>query len=674
MKGKGRSLSCLFAFLVGMVSLTYPSQAKEVVKDYGELKAALEDTGTRQIELGADIIVSGSIKIRGTKVIDGRGHTLERSKKRGNVFGGTLFLMLGNYCEWKNVMISGAGRDSQVVGKVFGRLLEARRGKTIVGERCVWKDNVNNRLAVDGGGALWIKKEAQCQIVGGEVSHNENVSCGAGIRVEKGAQLLVQSGRIANNVVRGAAAAEGFEGLGAAIYNEGTVTIKSGVLEKNKAFAYSDDAANYGGAGGAIYNRGDCIIMGGAIQNNFASLRGSAVYSDRCASLEICGGFLLSNQDAEKRSLCVGGSCILGKKAVFRQIYIAETADVKVGSDWDKRQSVTVEPDCYQNGRCLLRGAKGNFILKRKNGFRLIRKNDGYYIEFKYIDEKKKSGDRRNRNINKGKERGNTRIGAGPQIVCERKRLTFYEGEYVSKEVLCYGVSSKDIRGNELSVDVKGRAIKKGMLDTSHVGRGCVTYYTKDRLERESQRKVAFEIIGNRKPQVKTAPRFFFLDEVEQVNQETWKKMLWEGMYWQDDKENREELEVETRVELGNFNKNEVGKYIVKGCVRDQYGHRYYMSSGERRRYGKGKLTNFAIEITVVERSSSGNGISPYIRFSKVMSGEVVEEEWHFSSKMILAVQQFMKSCHNPFSQETNQEFLRRYQTCRRRGSAKKNE
>lgn len=673
MKGKGRNLSCLFVFLVGMVSLTYPSQAKEIVKDYGELKAALEDTGTRQIELGADIFVSGSIKIRGTKVIDGRGHTLERSKKRGNVYGGTLFLMLGNHCEWKNVTISGAGKDSQVVGKVFGRLLEARRGKTIVGDGCVWKDNVNNRLAVDGGGALWIKKEAQCQIVGGEVSHNENVSCGAGIRVEKGAQLLVQSGRIANNIVRGAAAVEGFEGLGAAIYNEGTVTIKSGVLEKNKAIAYSNDAANYGGAGGAIYNRGDCIIMGGAIQNNFASQRGSAVYSDRCASLEICGGFLLANQDAEKRPLWVDGSCILGKKAMFQQIYIADTADVKVGRDWDKRQPVTVEPAGYQKGRCLLRGAKGNFILKRKNGYRLIRKNGGYYIDFNYIEEKKKSGHRKNKNINMGKEPGSTRI-RGPQIVCERKSLLFYEGEYVSKEVLCYGVSSKDARGKVLSVDVKGREIKKGVLDTSHVGRGCVTYYTKDRHNRESKRRVTFEIIGNRKPQVKTAPRFFFLDEVEQVNQEKWKKMLWEGMHWQDDKDNREELKLETRVELGNFNKKGAGKYIVKGCVRDQYGHRYYMKSGERRRYGKGKMTNFTIEITVVERSSSGNGILPYIRFSRVTSGEVVEEEWHFSSKTILEIQQFMKQSHNPFSQETNQEFIRRYQACRRGGSARKNE
>ena len=41
---------------------------------------------------------------------------------------------------------------------------------------------------------------------------------------------------------------------------------------------------------------------------------------------------------------------------------------------------------------------------------------------------------------------------------------------------------------------------------------------------------------------------------------------------------------METKVEYGNLKENRAGKYIVKGCVRDQYGHRYYMKTGEKRR------------------------------------------------------------------------------------------
>lgn len=656
-----------------MFSLSLTSQAKELVRSYEELKVAMECEGVKHIELGADISLPGSITIRGIKLLDGKGHMLERSKKKGKVYGGTLFLMMGHQCEWKNVTISGAGRSSHVVGKVFGRLLEARHGMTIIGSGCVWKNNVNNCLAVDGGGALWIKKDAKCRIVGGEISQNENVSCGAAIRVENGAQISVQSAKIANNVVRGIATYKGFEGLGAAIYNEGMITIKNSVLENNRAVAFINDTAKYGGAGGAIYNRGDCIIMGGAIKNNFASQRGSAIYTEHQASLELCGGSFLSNQDAEDRPLWADGSCILRKNVKLQQIYIPANADVKVGKEWNKEQRVIVEPGLYKKGHCLLHGAKGNFVLKKKRGFRLVRKKDKYYIESDYGKKKEKSESENTRKTNEQKKQTNV-IRKGSQIICERNQLVFYEGEYVSEEVLCYGVSGKDVTGRELSVTVTGEGIKGGVLDTKHVRKGSVTYGTTDSQNQKLSRTVTYEVKENRRVEVKTVPRYFFLDEVEQAGKEKWKEMLFAGLRWRDDCEKTEELKKETVVELDKLGKVEDGKYVIKGYVKDQYGHRYYMKSGEKRRYGEGKLTVFFIEVMIAKRNSSNNDRARRVRYSKTVSGNEVMEEWNFDSKTIWEIKKFMKQRDNPFSQETNQEFIRRYGRCKKEGSIRKDE
>lgn len=387
MKRKIESFLCLFLLIYVSFLSPISSQAKVVVKSYQELKEELGYEGNRQIELGADISLMGSITIRGIKKINGKGHVLERSKTKGKVYGGTLFLMLGTRCEWENVTVSGAGKASHVVGKVFGRLLEARQGKTILGARCIWKNNINDRLAIDGGGALWIKTGAQCHIEGGEISHNENVSRGAGVRLEKGAHLVVEKGTISSNVVRGIDAADGFEGLGAAIYNEGKVTIRGGSLEGNQAIAYTNHIASYGGAGGAVYNRGDCTIMGGAIRNNRASQRGSAVYSDRHTSLKLSGGSLLSNWDAENRPLWLGGSCTLEKNVLIQQLYIDSSVSVTVKKNWNAKQKVVIEPSSYAIGRCILHAtvgdyvAKGKVALKAKSGFQMVYKKNGYYIE-----------------------------------------------------------------------------------------------------------------------------------------------------------------------------------------------------------------------------------------------------------------------------------------------------
>lgn len=96
-----------------------------------------------------------------------------------------------------------------------------------------------------------------------------------------------------------------------------------GVIRGNRVIAYSGAGKRYGGAGGALYNRGVCVISGGAIRNNYASQRGSAIYTEMHSVLEIIGGNIEANRDDESRPVWLAGSCMLGKSALIRELYIA---------------------------------------------------------------------------------------------------------------------------------------------------------------------------------------------------------------------------------------------------------------------------------------------------------------------------------------------------------------
>lgn len=671
MKGRWIPIVLSAFFLSGTILLPFPVQAKVIVKNFEELKEVLECEQKKEIELGADIPLLSPITIRGYKTLDGKHYTLRRGKKKGLLYGGTLFLMMGVQCEWKNVTISGAGNSSGAVKNTFGRLLEARRGRTVIGAGSVWERNVNRNLAVDGGGAIWVQSGAQCIIDGGQLSNNENVSCGAGVRIEKGGRMTIYGGKIIDNRVRGAGAVKGFEGLGAAIYNEGELKVMGGVIKGNRVIAYSNDGKRYGGAGGALYNRGICAISGGFIRDNYASQRGGAIYTERHSVLEISGGNIEANRDDEERPVWLAGSCMLGKSALIRQLYIASSANVTVKKNWKSRKQVVVEPHSYKKGLCLLRGGKGDFVLKTRTGWVLKRQEDGYYIEKR---EEKKA---KKKNVIKGNSKKEDRepvkrvrkLPKGPRIQCERSRLVFYEGEYVTKDVLCYGVSAQSKSGTVLPVDVRGKAFQDGRLNTEQASAGSVTFCARENGYQKAEISVNYVIKENRKPTIKTAPRYLFADELKRLDKEKWKTLLWQGMSWKDDCSKWEDVIMETEVECGNLKEIKAGKYIIKGCVRDQYGHRYYMKLGEKRRYGRGKEAPFTITITVVERRAySKENPMPQMRFSPVLQTEKVKEEWHFNREDVLAVQQFMEQRGDPFSQETNQEFMRRFEKNKRRG------
>ena len=121
-----------------------------------------------------------------------------------------------------------------IVGKVFGRLVEVRQGSMMIGEKCFFCDNINDRMAVDGGGAIQIGSKGSCTMKAGEVRNNQNVSRGAGFLVEKGGCLTVKGGSIRNNKVTGVGAVKNFDGERSSFSTFAALCIKRSVLASLK--------------------------------------------------------------------------------------------------------------------------------------------------------------------------------------------------------------------------------------------------------------------------------------------------------------------------------------------------------------------------------------------------------------------------------------------------------
>ena len=74
---------------------------------------------------------------------------------------------------------------------------------------------------------------------------------------------------------------EGFDGRGGAIYSEGSVWFKGGVISGNTAKGYRKGDICYGGVGGAVYvaKGGSLYVQGGTLTNN-PDERKEQIYAD----------------------------------------------------------------------------------------------------------------------------------------------------------------------------------------------------------------------------------------------------------------------------------------------------------------------------------------------------------------------------------------------------------
>lgn len=610
-----------------------------------ELRQVMAQEGVERVELQADLSIDGPVTIRGEKQIDGRGHCLVRSTKKGKIYGGSLFVLQSGRCEWKDVTISGGGKKKAVLGKVFGRLIEVRQGTLVLGKGCVLCDNINDRLAVDGGGALRIASGGNCVLKGGTIKGNQTRSKGAGVDVEKGGCFTMLGGSIQNNKVEGAGDIEGFDGRGGAIYSRGRLVIKGGLVKGNTAKAYVINGIRYGGAG-------------------------SAVYAEAGSGMDISGGVLKDNRDDRGCPVWMCGKLSLSGKPVLERIHLGRAVVICSKNSFRPMSSVTIEPEKYKSGICIAEGKKAPFQLVEEKGYSLERKGTKTYIvktekrkkvPDTYLPERskrKKSGQKKKR----GREGKKEKI--CPIIQCKRSEFLFYVGEKVNPDVLLTDVSASDPEEGNLTKKI--RILKPEKLCTDRIKKGEVIYEVENHKGIRTRKKVSYRIQENHPPIVRTAPRFLFLREVDTCTKQQWRELLLEGCAFQDDCESRQELEDATIVEYPEIQNLRAGYQEITLTVQDQSGHRFYMQKGEKKRYGTGKKVTVKIPVTLIDYSELGMEDTGYMRFAEPDIHQRLEEEWIFSSDEIRDIQRFMDARADPFSAETNQEFLRLYTKCRR--------
>ena len=161
-------------------------------------------------------------------------------------------------------------------------------------------------------------------------------------------------------------------------------------------------------------------------------------------------------------------------------------------------------------------------------------------------------------------------------------------------------------------------------------------------------RKDTFQ--SGRKISIRSAPRYLFVGEVGSYTEEKWREELLEGCkIWYGDQK-KEEIILQWH--WNGLLQNSPGSYQVEVSVE----------GGDRT----------VIPVTLVQESAEEQKAG-YVRFqipdtqyeASVEKGEYGPEEvWHFESQDIKDAREFMKGRGDPFSSETNKEFLVRFQRC----------
>lgn len=619
-----------------------------------QFRRVMGQTGRERVELCVDLAIDGPITIRGDKEVHGGGHRLVRSKRGDRIYGGSLFLIQGGSCTWKDVTISGGGKSRELAGKVFGRLIEVRQGNLILGKGCILRDNINDALAVDGGGALLVRAGGICRMEGGVICGNQNVSKGAGIVVEKEGKFIMTGGEIKDNEVMGSGAIEGFDGKGGAIYGEGVVVLRGGSIRGNKAHSYKKGAVHYGGAGAALYAAADSVV-------------------------QIEGGIIAGNRDDQGCPIWICCQISLGGEPVLQKIYLEKKSVIRSKQSFRPKSAIVVQPAVYASGVCIAKGREAPFKLIPKKGYDLKKKAAGYYIsksrtvKREEFPKKKKQQKGKQHKENQQKEKhpekkqakrkSPSNESAAPVIYERESAFIFYVGESVEPEVLLSGVRATDQKEGDITEKI--RVVSPRHIYTDRIRTGTILYEVENQEGIRTRKKGRYRIKKNQSPTIQTVPRFLFLWEVAGYTKQQWKELLLEECRLIDDCESLSELQETTVVECENLEDLKAGCHEITVKIRDQFGHRFYMKPGEKRRYGEGKEIVVKIPVTLVDAAGLGEENEIGVRFLEPDSEDAIEEEWTFTSGEIREIQDFMDTREDPFSTETNQVFLELYGKCR---------
>ncbi len=569
---------------------------------YEVLKKVLEEPGEAQVTLNGNVFMRGTIHVRGRKWLRGNGHRIQRGSASGKTFGGALFSVEGGKFEMQETVVSGGGKGI----KVYGRLVEVKKGTFILNKKSVLRDNCNSGRGEEGGGAVIVRRQGKFIMNGGEICGNETVTEGAAVCIE-GGSFRMRGGVIQRNKSRGIGAIEGFDGRGGAISNGGTMMISGGMLKNNGASGFLNGHSQYGGVGGVLYNRGSCVITGGTIINNIASYGGGAIYSDRNSILRIVDGNFKNNQADRGRTIFFcGKSCYLNVFLKSRELYTAAKSELKWGNSVKVTKKIS-KPEGKQKKKIIWKG--------------------------------------------------------------RREKRVYYTGEKLGGKEILFGLQAavdgcditKNIRIKRVSGVMGQRYKKDGIFNTDRPCQGTIVFSCKSEGTENGEITVPYVIRKNRAPRIRTAERFLFTWEVNGQSEEHLKKMLWEGISLSDAEDESLLLWKQADIDWGKLREGKAGTYKAKVRIRDQWGHRFYMAEKQHRQYGRGRAITVEIPITLVAEQNVQSVEVGAVQFLPHGREETVREEWYFPRELIVQIRAHMRTYKNPFSEAANNDFIKRF-------------
>lgn len=521
----------------------------------------------------------------------------------------TVYVKGQKSLEGNGYTISRFHREKSVFGGTFLMVSEAELHihNTILageGEDDNVRKNVYGRILDIKKGKVILERGS---ILTGNINRRQNNDGGGAVLIRDGGMLEMKEGKISKNQ-------NVYGGAGVHINRGGVFIMKGGEISENKSWGIGA-VEGFDGRGGAISNKGKVTISGGRICRN--RVKG---YASAGVSYGGVGGMLYNQGECrieggtiQENGASYGGGAIYNDRKSVLQILGGTICDNDAGLG---EGLFLAGGNCRLGRRIALSSA---YLVK---GTEIMAENDlqvrGGKIQI--ILENYKNG---LRVINtKGKEPALQNVfslyGRKPYILFRRK-----DGLYLVK------MPEKKLAE---------KAGKNHQTDTKK-------YVTRN--ENTENKGVAKR--DRRQVLVKTAPRYLFVWEVSSFTEEKWKEELQKGCVISS--QGREKIRLRWR--WNGLLQNTAGRYLVEVSVDG------------------GKWT--VIPVTLV-RESTKDEQTGYVRFHDIDTDQettveskeyAAEEIWHFESQDILESKEFMRQRKDPFSTETNQEFLRRFQRCR---------
>lgn len=287
-----------------------------------------------------------------------------------------------------------------------------------------------------------------------------------------------------------------------------------------------------------------------------------------------------------------------------------------------------------------------------------------------------------------------------PVLTSEHDGLVFYEGEYVNRGILLHGMRAADECDGDLSGQIEiakivlpdcSERILPDHLPTNKacMGKGEIMYRVTDSFGISTEYRQLYEVVPNKEPEIRVWDRYFFAVEYPGGSDGQAEQDILSNIRVKDDVETERQLETNRTVLWGELDMSGEGEYKVTVRVRDQYGHRFYMQEGEERQYGSGKVCEKTFMVYVVKKDNEDTRAEKdgFVRFiseeytytlpdnsvwrtepyADELSGtfhkgaEEYEEVWSISGEDKKKIKAFAGEMGDPFSQETNDLFLKEF-------------